>query len=133
MKIPATIATVFTVFVSPLLLTGCGSAGSGAVTGQETPTAPATKAASPAMRPTGLTARDITYQCRTGLTDTITVDIPDLDRLAEQLNAIQPCEYNRGFSIAMLTVMCRTNPLVVHLTSTAGRIEQPTRAALCLP
>jgi hypothetical protein len=60
------------------------------------------------------------------------VDVADLDRLADRLNRIQPCEYDQGLSRATLTVMCRSNPLVVRLTGSGGHVSQPPREAVCL-
>lgn len=132
MRLAAPLATAITVLVLPVLITGCGEAGGAAPIGQQTQEDIQTKSAAPAERPTGTTARDVTYRCSSGREGTIVVDVPDLDRLADRLNRIQPCEYDQGLSRATLTVMCRSNPLVVHLTGAGGHVEQPPREALCL-
>ena len=86
----------------------------------------------PAVSPTGPTARVFTIECRNDVKGTLTVDIPDLDRLADVLNAGGICEYDGGVARAHFTVMCRSSSLVVSLTSKDGRIQQPSREALCL-
>ncbi len=84
------------------------------------------------MRPTGTSARDVSYRCNSGREGTITVDVPDLRRLADRLNRIQLCEYDHRLSRVTLTVMCRSSPLVVHVTGAGGHVAQPSKEALCL-
>ena len=79
------------------------------------------------------TARHVSYRCYSGREGTIAVDVPDLGDLADRLNGIQPCEYDQGVSRANLTVMCRSNALVVHLAAASGQVVQPSNDALCLP
>ena len=84
------------------------------------------------MRPTGATARTVTYRCVSGRKGTLAVDVPDLSDLSTLLNRIQPCEYDHGLSDATLVVPCRSRPLNVHLTVAHGRLVQPSDEALCL-
>jgi len=84
------------------------------------------------MPPTETTARNISYRCNSGRAGTIAVDVPDLGSLAHRLNRIQPCEYDKGVSRATVTVMCRSNALVVHLVAASGQVVQPSNDALCL-
>jgi hypothetical protein len=49
------------------------------------------------MAPEGAAAREVTYRCASGRSATIVVDVPDPEDLADILNRIQPCEYDRGF------------------------------------
>lgn len=133
MKLAASLSTAITILVLPVLMAGCGDAGTAAPTGQQTRADDVAGTAEQAVRPTGTTARTITYRCSGGREGTIVVDVPDLDRLADRLNRMQPCEYDQGLSHATLTVMCRSSPLVVHLAGAAGEVEQPSDDALCLP
>jgi len=84
------------------------------------------------MPPTETTTRNISYRCNSGRAGTIAVDIPDLGNLAHRLNRIRPCEYDKGVSHATVTVMCRSNALVVHLVAASGHVVQPSNDALCL-
>ena len=103
MKLAGSLSTAITVIVLPVLMTGCGDAGAAAPIGRQTQADIETKPAAPVVRPTGPTARDVTYRCSSGREGTIAVDVPDLDRLADQLNEIQTCEYDQGLSRATLT------------------------------
>ena len=84
------------------------------------------------MPPTETTARNVTYRCNGGREGTVEVEVLDLGDLADQLNRIQPCEYDQGVSRATLTVMCRSNALVVHLAAARGQVVRPSNDALCL-
>jgi hypothetical protein len=85
------------------------------------------------MPPTRTAARNISYRCNSGRAGTIAVDVPDLGNLANRLNRIQPCEYDKGVSRATVTVMCRSDALDVHLVAASGQVVQPSNDALCLP
>ena len=103
MKIRASVATAVTVLVLPVLVAGCGDPGADAPTGQQSQADPETTSAAPAERPTGTTARTISYRCASGREGTLAVDVPDLDRLADRLDRIQPCEYDRGLATFSLS------------------------------
>jgi hypothetical protein len=38
----------------------------------------------------------VSYRCTSGREGTIVVDVPDLGQLADQIDRIQPCEYDHG-------------------------------------
>jgi hypothetical protein len=132
MKLAASLSAAITILVLPVLTTGCGVAGAPASIGRQSPAHIEAKSSAPAVPPGGTAARDVSYRCHDGREGTMVVNIPDLDRLADQLNRIQPCEYDHGLSRASLTVMCRSRPLVVHVTAADGHVEQPSKTALCL-
>jgi hypothetical protein len=129
MKPAASLSTAIAVLVLPVLLTACG--GAGAAVAERTPAAVQPTSAAPAERPSGTTARDVTYRCTGGRTGTIVVDVLDLGLLADRLNRIQPCEYDQGLSRATVTVTCPSGPLVVRLTGAGGRLDPPSSEALC--
>ncbi len=133
MKLTEWLALASPILVLTLLLTGCGDTGAAAAPiGGQTHNPTAAHSALPAIRPNGTTARDVSYRCNSGREGTIVVDVPALSHLADKLNRIQPCEYDRGVSRATVTVICRSDPLVVHLTGKDGLFAQPSSEALCL-
>ena len=81
-------------------MAGCGDPGAGAPTGQQSRGNSGTTSAAPAEFPTGTTARTISYRCTSGREGTLVVDLPDLSRLADVLDRIQPCEYDHGIATA---------------------------------
>jgi hypothetical protein len=83
------------------------------------------------MAPDGASAREVTYRCASGRSATIVVDVPDLEDLADTLNRIQPCEYDRGFDRGTVPLSCESGPLVVQLRGSGGRVVQPARGTLC--
>ena len=90
-----------------------------------------TRSAAPAMPPGGASAREVTYRCASGRSATIVVDVPDLEDLADTLNRIQPCEYDRGFDRGTVPLSCESGPLVVRLRGSGGRVVQPSPGTLC--
>lgn len=133
MKLAKSSSVAISILVLPLLLTGCGDAGAPPRSADGLrPAVTPTQSTASALRPTGTSARDVSYRCNSGREGTITVDVPDLGRLADRLNRMQPCDYDHGLSRATLTVMCRSSPLVVHLTGAGGHVAQPSKVALCL-
>ena len=78
------------------------------------------------MGPDGASAREVTYRCTSGRSATIVVDVPDLDDLADTLNRIQPCEYDRGFDRGTVPPSCESGPRVVQLRGGGGRVVQPS-------
>jgi hypothetical protein len=130
MKPAASLSTAIAGLVLPVLLAACGGAGA-AATGPRTSATVQPRSAAPAQRPNGTTAREVSYRCNSGREGTITVDVPDLDLMADRLNGTQPCEYDQGLSRATVTVTCHSSPLVVRLTGAGGQIEQPSNESLC--
>jgi hypothetical protein len=132
MRVTAWLSTASSILVLPLLLTGCGETGAAAPIERQTQATTETQSPEPAIRPNGTTAHDVSYRCNSSREGTIVVDVPNLSDLADTLNRIQPCEYDRGVSLATVTVICRSDPLVVQLTGKDGNVAQPSREALCL-
>ena len=132
MNLAESATVAISVLVLPLMLTGCGDDRAAAPIGQPTQAAPGSQSAAAAMPPTEITARHVSYRCNSGREGAIAIDIPDLGDLADRLNGIQPCEYDQGVSRATLTVMCRSNELVVHLAAANGQVVQPSNDAICL-
>lgn len=93
-------ATASFLLVVPLLLTGCGGTDPAAPGGRQGEAAALSPSAVPASTPSGPGARLVSYRCTSGREGTIVVDVPDLDRLADQLDRIQPCEYDQGVARA---------------------------------
>ena len=93
--------------VVPLLLTGCGATEPAAPGGRQGEAAAQTPSAVPAVPPTNPGARVVAYRCASGREGTIVVDVPDLARLAEQINRIQPCEYDDGVASATVVASPR--------------------------
>jgi len=132
MNLAESATVAISVLVFPLMLTGCGDDGAAPPIGRPTQAAPGSQSKAAAMPPTETTARTISYRCNSGRAGTIAVDVPDLGNLAHGLNRIQPCEYDKGVSRATVTVMCRSNAVVVHLVAASGQVVQPSNDALCL-
>jgi len=132
MNLAESATVAISVLVFPLMLTGCGDDGAAPPIGRPTQAAPGSQSKAAAMPPTETTARNISYRCNSGRAGTIAVDVPDLGSLAHRLNRIQPCEYDKGVSRATVTVMCRSNAVVVHLVAASGQVVQPSNDALCL-
>jgi hypothetical protein len=82
--------------VVPMLLAGCGDTGPATPGGQQSEASAPTQTAVPATDPTGSGARLVSYRCTSGREGTIVVDVPDLGQLADQIDRIQPCEYDDG-------------------------------------
>ena len=131
MKLAASLSTAVAALVLPVLITGCGDAGGTAPIGRQTPAEVQTRFEAPAVPPTEMSGRDVTYRCSSGREGTLVVDVPDLDRVADRLNRIQPCEYDNGLSGATLTLMCGSNPLMVHLAGEDGHVKQPSKEDFC--
>ena len=131
MKLGATLTAALALLALLLMATGCSDVGTAAPIGRQTHADIEHGSAAPAVPPAGTSARHISYRCGSGREGTLLVDVPDLGTLADRINRIQPCEYDKGLSRATLTVTCRSRPRVVPLTGTGGLVEQPTSEALC--
>jgi hypothetical protein len=72
----------------------------------------------------------VDYRCVQGRHDTITVDIPDLHRLAGVLNPIDVCEFDGGLAEVTLTVTCRNgSPARLSLRAVDGKLPATASAA----
>jgi hypothetical protein len=97
--------------------------------------APPARAPEPALRPTGPTARDVTYRCRDGTHGTLLVSVPDARRLAETINPIDLCELDQGLTEIELVIGCTSaSPgRAVRVVAVEGRLPTATATALCRP
>jgi hypothetical protein len=131
MNIARSVAAATSALVLAGLLAGCGDADASAPSGPPAAAASPSQADTPALPPTGTTARTVSYRCVSGRAGTLAVDVPDLGDLTDRLNRIRPCEYDHGLERVTLVVTCRSGPVVVHLMDEAGRLAQPADNALC--
>jgi hypothetical protein len=100
MRLAASLPTAIIVLALHVLTTGCGGADRAAPTAEQTAADVQPQSEAPALPPDGATARSVTYRCNSGREGTLVIDLPDLDRLAERLDRIDPCEYDNGLSRA---------------------------------
>jgi hypothetical protein len=114
-----------------LLVAGCGGSELRASGNPGSDPDGGTRSAAPAMAPEGAAAREVTYRCASGRSATIVVDVPDPADLADILNRIQPCEYDRGFDRGTVPLSCESGPLVVQLRGSGGQFVQTSPGTLC--
>ena len=123
--------TALAVLSVALLVTGCGGSEPSASGDPGSDPDGGTRSAAPAMSPDAAPAREVTYRCTSGRSATIVVDVPELEDLADTLNRIQPCEYDRGFDRGTVALSCESGPLVVQLRGSGGRVVQPSPGTWC--
>lgn len=107
---------------SALAIVGCGGS-SGTETGD----------ASPALQPSGASAQTLRYSCKSGRSDTIIVTLPDPRRLAEVLNPINVCEFDRGLLDVSLGVSCSEGApeVVMQIAAVEGKLPPATAQTIC--
>src|SRR3954453_13247386 len=92
-----------------------------------------TSDASPAIRPSGASARAVHYHCRSGGRGTISVSLPNPRRLAQVLNAIDVCEFDRGLADVVLRVRCSDGApeTEIRITAMQGKVPPSTARTIC--